>query len=217
MFTGIVRDLGTVAKSERNGDILSFGIRTRLDCANWQNGASIAIDGVCQTLVRQSESTLYFEAVRETLEKTTLGQLKAGDAVHIEPALALSDPLDGHLVSGHVDGKGKIIKVDRKEGHYLLRFEIPAELEQYLLEKGSISLSGVSLTIFNVEKNKATVSLIPETLNRTHLGKLKVGSHLNIEVDLIGKWIEKLLSKNTTQNSEQNSGGLLEKLKESGF
>ena len=196
MFTGIVRDMGEVIRLEEVEDVLTLVVQTRLDVTSFATGCSIAVNGACLTLVRLDTGAFVFQAVRETLLKTNLQKLRVGDKVHLEPAIALNAPLDGHLVSGHIDGLGRVVSISLTAGQCDLRISCPAGTGRYLLEKGSICIDGVSLTLFNVKSDEASVTLIPETLNRTNLGRLKKGDTVNIEFDLIGKWIEKLMPAN---------------------
>ena len=215
MFTGIVRDLGRVGRLEAAGDVLTLTITTQLALNVFTPGASIAVDGVCLTLVRTEKSALVFQAVRETLDKSTLGQLRVGDLTHLEPALRFNDPLDGHLVSGHVDGMGHVLHMQLASGQSILRFATPSGLGRYMLEKGSICIAGVSLTLFDVAADEASATLIPETLQRTHLGRLKKNDCINLEFDLLGKWIEKLLAHSSQPGVQKKD--LLKQLRESGF
>jgi riboflavin synthase len=193
MFTGIIKEVAPVNSVKKDGKILKYSVLSSNFAKTTQLGASIAIDGVCQTVTQIEKDCLHFDAIDETLKKTTLGKLKLDQNVHLEPALAFGDPLDGHLVSGHVDSVCKVIKIDKTPGRFDLTVSIPNGLSKYILSGGSICLSGVSLTLFNVKETSCSVSLIPETLERTHFGSLTPSSTLNIEVDSIGKWIEKLM------------------------
>ena len=174
------------------------------------SGASIAVNGVCQTVVSNENGTLTFDAIDETLRKTTLLYLKTGMNVHIEPALKFGDPVDGHLVYGHVDGLGTVHEIRSNPKRFDLCIKLAPALIKYCIQGGSIAIHGVSLTIYEVSKDHVSVSLIPETLARTLFSQLKSGETLNIEVDSIGKWIEKMLPQGPHQ-------GLDLRLKEWGY
>lgn len=208
MFTGIVQELGEVVALQRQGRLLRYAVATSHELAQSKDGASIAVDGACQTVVESTESSLSFEAIDETLGKTTLGDLKMGQKVHLEPALRLSDRLDGHLVYGHVDGVARVTQLRPTPGRFDLTVEVPMGLERYIIDAGSICISGVSLTVWSIQDRLVSVSLIPETLNRTHFSTLKTGDKVNIEVDVMAKMMEKL---------GQKGGKLEDKLEQWGY
>lgn len=214
MFTGIIRDIGTIRNIESRSELKILSIETQLDTSSFDLGASIAINGVCLTLKSVAGKAMKFDAVRETLNKTTLGQLNIGSRVHLEPALRLSDGIDGHLVYGHIDGLGEVMSMNKTEGAFNLRFKVPNGFGRYLLEKGSIAIDGTSLTCYDVEGDLATVTLIPETVERTLLEEKRNGDPLNIEVDIIGKWMEKFIQKGHLPNTQSS---LLDKLNQGGF
>lgn len=192
MFNGIVRELAKVTQAHLSGGIFTYRVSS-LAAKTAIPGASVAIDGVCQTVIRNQNGELSFEAIAETLKVTHLGKLRAGDTVHLEPAMRLGDPIDGHLVYGHIDGLARVSHVSPSQGNHNLHFELPAGLGRYMLPRGSIALDGVSLTLFQVNGDRGAVSLIPETLKRTHLGQKRPGDQLNVELDVIGKWAEKMM------------------------
>ena len=191
MFTGIIRELGEVKTLQRKGNLLQYQIKSSQISQNTELGASIAINGVCQTVTKIDGELLSFDAIDETLSKTNLNTLKAGQKVHLEPALTLQQPLDGHLVYGHVDGLGVVQKINNTPGRYDLTLRLPKGFEKYVLKGGSIALDGVSLTVYELNDELCSVSLIPETLARTLFNSLKIGDQINVEVDAIGKWLEK--------------------------
>lgn len=194
MFTGLVRECAKVAGVAVTGRLRRIRIEAESLAASLTPGASVAVDGVCLTVTAADGRFLSFEAVEETLSKTTLSRLAPGSPVHLEPALRLSDPLDGHLVYGHVDGVGKLLSRRELQGRFDLRVQVPAGLGRYLVEGGAVCVSGVSLTCFDVRDDECSVTLIPETLRSTKLGSLAPGEGLNIEVDAVGKFVEKMLS-----------------------
>ncbi len=204
MFTGIIKELGEIKFLQRSSKYLKYSVLSEEISQNTCLGASIAIDGVCQTVTKIDKNELFFEAIDETLKKTSLGSLKLEQKVHLEPALAFGDPLDGHLVSGHVDTQGKVISINKTPGRFDVKVSVPSDISKYIIKGGSICLSGVSLTVFDVDHSSCSVSLIPETLKRTNFNTLSPSSPLNIEVDTIGKWIEKLLLHEKSNHSLEN-------------
>ncbi len=193
MFTGIIEEIGTVQAIDRRDQNLSIRIAAKKIIEDLQIDHSVAIDGACLTAVAVDSNSFTVDAVAETLARTTLAQLKMDDRVNLERALRLQDRLGGHLVQGHVDGIGRIVDV-RSDGKW--SFEIPPELQQYTIFRGSIAIDGVSLTITNRTANIITVALIPHTLQHTIFQFKRAGDAANIEVDLIAKYIEQLLSVN---------------------
>ena len=193
MFTGIIREIGKIQQVRTSGSRMQYRVYAPESSLNAKCGASIAIDGVCQTVVLNDKGVLSFDAIDETLSKTSLRFLKTGQLVHVEPALAFGSPVDGHLVYGHVDEMGVVHEVRSTSSRFDLCVKLPNHLLKYCLTQGSIAIQGVSLTIFEVSQNLISVSLIPETLARTLFTQLKCGDAINIEVDPIGKWIEKML------------------------
>ena len=194
MFTGIVRELGRVDALDGGAD----GVRLRVDGPETAGqagpGDSVAVDGVCLTVVEAAEGVLSFDAVPETLARTTLGRLGRGDAVNLEPALRAGEQLGGHLVQGHVDAVGRVRSVDPEGGGVRLEVSVPAELRRYCVDKGSICMQGVSLTIASLDDDGISVALIPHTLSVTTLGRLGPGDEVNLEVDVVAKHVERLLA-----------------------
>ncbi len=194
MFTGIVVAIGRVAEiTERGGD-LEIGIEApQLDRARAQVGDSISVQGVCLTVTRIRNDLLYADVSRETLAKTTLGALHVGARVNIEPAVRAGDPLGGHLVSGHVDGVGRLIGVRQDGRSWRMQFELPSALSRYVAPKGSICLDGVSLTVNEVDGRAFDVNIIPHTHQATTLGERAAGDGVNIEIDVIARYLERLV------------------------
>lgn len=187
---------------------MAFDLLADFELVNPQEGESIAVNGVCLTAYSIHGKNFSADVSPETLSRTGLGSLGQGDQVNLERALCLADRLGGHLVSGHVDCRAKVI--GRKElGNYtLFFFELPKEQMRYVVEKGSITIDGVSLTVNSCEARRFSVSIIPHTLMVTTLGRLSVGSMVNIEVDIIGKYVEKLLmSKEDVRDGSEKKGG----------
>ena len=191
MFTGLVREVGTVASME--------GGRLTIDAPETSQGVqlgdSIAIDGVCLTVVACVDSSLSFDAVPETLARTALGTLEQGSRVNLEPALRAGDALGGHYVQGHVDGVGAVQSVVPEGEGRRVRFEAPAELLKYIVAKGSIAVQGTSLTVAAVDEAGFEVALIPHTLQATTLGDLEPEQPVNLETDVLAKYVEKLLPR----------------------
>ena len=191
MFTGIVRELGRVEALERGPGGARLRIRAPETAAGAKVGDSVAVNGVCLTATAVENGTLAFDAVPETLRRSSLGRLAEGASVNLEPALRAGEPLGGHFVQGHVDGVGRVRAVTA-EG---LEIEAPPELLRYAVEKGSISVEGVSLTIADLSEEAFTVALIPHTRTATTLGALSPGDEVNLEADVIAKHVERLLGR----------------------
>jgi riboflavin synthase len=193
VFTGLIADLGTVAALEQDGDGATLRIVTRL-ATELGEGDSVAVNGVCLTAIYIDSQGFSAEAMNETLERSSLGRLRAGSPVNLELALRPTDRLGGHVVQGHVDGVG-VVRDIREEGFSrVVEIEIEPRLARYLVEKGSVALDGVSLTVSALDEGHFAVSLIPETIKRTNLANLDKGSVVNIEVDVLAKHVERLLS-----------------------
>lgn len=193
MFTGIVQRVGSVAAVEaRGGDATLCIDAGALPAERLALGASIAVNGVCLTVTSRTGSTVAFDVSRETLSLTTLGRLAAGGRVNLEPALTLAEPLGGHLVSGHVDGVGEVASIEPDARSTRMSFRLPTALLRYVAKKGSLCVDGVSLTVNDVSGDRASVNLVPHTLQGTIMGSYGVGTAVNIEVDLIARYLERL-------------------------
>jgi len=217
VFTGLIEDVGRVAAvadkvSAGETGARALTIATRLADEEMALGASLAVEGVCLTVVEWRKGQVVLVAAPETLARTTIGALSVGDAVNLERPLRLGDRLGGHLVAGHVDAVGRVA-ARRARGEALdVTVSAPPDLLRYVVEKGSIAIDGISLTVNAVDGSGFTVSLIPHTQQATTLAKRPVGAGVNLEVDLIGKYVEKLVAPHRAP------GGLtLEKLRENGF
>jgi riboflavin synthase len=191
VFTGIVRELGSVVSVEGQGSV-----RLELDApetaAGVAIGDSVSVSGVCLTVVSVAGSRLAFDAVPETLSRTSLGSLEPGARVNVEPALRAGEPLGGHYVQGHVDGIGTVISLEPEGAGARLTLAAP-ELGRYCVEKGSLTVEGVSLTVAAVDEDAVEIALVPHTLEVTTLGRLAPGDSVNVEVDVLAKYVEKLL------------------------
>jgi riboflavin synthase len=194
VFTGIVEELGEVVGWTDLPDAARISVRGPLVTSDAGDGDSIAVNGVCLTVVDSSGGVFTADVMKETLVRSSLGALKVGSPVNLERAVRLQDRLGGHLVQGHVDGTGELISVAPNEHWTVVRVSLPADLERYVVEKGSITVDGVSLTVSGVGHTWVEVSLIPTTLVLTTLGRKDVGDPVNLEVDITAKYVEKLLA-----------------------
>ena len=194
LFTGIVQDIGEARALEpRGGDVRLTVACRRLDLSRVQLGDSICVQGCCLTVTERMGQAFAADVSRETLSLTTLGDLVAGSPVNLEPALRAGDPLGGHLVSGHVDGVARVVAASEEARSVRLKIEVPGELARYIARKGSVAVDGVSLTINEVGDTVFGVNIIPHTQAVTTLGKLAVGSRVNLEVDQVARYLESLL------------------------
>ena len=198
MFTGLVEEIGTVASLERQGDAIRLGIAAPKVLDDAALGDSIAINGVCLTVAERTADFFIADVMQESLDRSALGELRVGSQVNVERALLPTTRLGGHIMQGHVDGTAKLISRTPSENWEVLRFELPAELARYVVEKGSIAVSGTSLTVSNVCADWFEVSLIPTTLRDTIFGKLEVGAAVNLEVDVLAKYVEKMFGPNAS-------------------
>jgi riboflavin synthase len=194
MFTGIVEELGEVAGLTDLGDSVRLTLRGPTVVDGVRHGDSIAVNGVCLTVVDADEQTFTADVMRETLDRSSLGALTAGAPVNLERPMRLGGRLGGHLVQGHVDGTGVIEERSPSEHWDVVRISLPADLERYVVHKGSITVDGVSLTVAAVAPGSFSVSLIPTTLDLTTLGRKQVGDPVNLEVDVVAKYVERLLA-----------------------
>ncbi|WP_066041600.1 riboflavin synthase [Herbiconiux solani] len=194
MFTGIIEELGDVIALTETADAAVITVRAPLAVSDARHGDSIAVSGVCLTVVDQTEDTFTADVMRQTLAMSTIGDLAVGDRVNLERAARVGDRLGGHIVQGHVDGTGTVLSVTPGEAWSVLRFSLDPELAPLVVGKGSISVSGVSLTVSDVGDDWFEVSLIPETLSATTLGTLVVGDRVNLETDILARHVERLLT-----------------------
>jgi riboflavin synthase len=205
MFTGIILAKGRIAATEeRHGDLEVAIDSGTLDLARIAVGDSVSVQGVCLTATRIDGKTFRADVSRETLSKTTLGALRPGSLVNLEPSLRAGDALGGHMVSGHVDAVGRLVGVQEDARSSRMEFELPASLMRYVAPKGSICIDGVSLTVNEVGERRFQVNIIPHTQQVTTLGELKVGSPVNIEIDVVARYVERILS--ATPPNEPHAG-----------
>jgi riboflavin synthase len=192
VFTGIIREVGTVERVERTPD----GARLRVAAAvagELPDGGSVSVNGVCLTVADEAGDAFEADVMNQTLSLTTLGMLEAGDRVNLEPALRAGEPLGGHLVQGHVDGTGRVRAVSEDGFARRVIVDVPGELRRYVAEHGSVAIDGVSLTVAGLTPDGLEVSLIPETLERTALGGIEEGGDVNLEVDVVARYAERLV------------------------
>jgi riboflavin synthase len=194
VFTGIVEELGEVVGLEELPDAARLTVRGPVVTSDAKHGDSIAVNGVCLTVVQTADGTFSADVMRETLQRSSLGALEVGSPVNLERAVRLSDRLGGHLVQGHVDGTGEVVSRSPSDHWTVVRITLPEDLERYVVEKGSITVDGISLTVSMVGTGFFEVSLIPTTLGLTTLGAKGPGDPVNLEVDITAKYVEKLLA-----------------------
>ncbi len=212
MFTGIVEETGKIKSLKKDTNGASIEIECSVVLDGTKIGDSIAISGCCQTVTELTSSGFCARISDETLSVTTFNDLKSGDSVNLERALTLNSRLGGHLVSGHIDCKGQFLSAQKLTDFYDLTFEIPAEQAKYVIHKGSITINGISLTVAEIYENVFKCAIIPHTYENTTLKTLVSGDFVNIETDIIGKYIEKFLSAN-----DNKSGIDMKFLQENGF
>jgi riboflavin synthase len=200
MFTGLVEEKGFVARVDAAPDGARLEVRSDL-AKKLEAGGSIAVNGVCLTVVDVAGSEFTVDVVHETLARSSLAKVQVGDLVNLERATAVGDRLGGHIMQGHVDGTGVYLSRDAQG---LTRFALPPGLSRYVVEKGSIAIDGVSLTVASIEQDEFTIALIPTTLELTTLGRAEPGDLVNIEVDVLAKYVAKLVSPHLPAGSEHN-------------
>jgi riboflavin synthase len=198
MFTGIVEELGEIVAVERGTDSAVVRVRGPLVTSDATRGASIAVNGVCLTVVEHEGPTFSVDVMAETLNRSSLGSLRAGTRVNLERAMAASSRFGGHIVQGHVDGTAQILGREPGDRWEIVQFTLPPEVSRYVVEKGSITVDGVSLTVSAITDDTFSVSLIPTTMDLTTLGHKGVGDLVNLEVDVIAKYVERLLTRPST-------------------
>lgn len=219
MFTGIIEEIGIIKEFSKSGKTALVTVECKKILEDVKIGDSIAIDGVCQTVVKFDKDTFSVQVSAETLDVTTFSRLKSGSKVNLERALTINTRLGGHIVSGHVDGLGKI-KNNRAVGSefYDIKVEVEKDLAKYIVKKGSITINGISLTVADIISNEVSIAVIPQTFEHTNLKSLKSGDYVNIEVDILAKYVEKLLSTGNNGNNINQTSKINENfLKENGF
>ena len=194
MFTGLIEEVGRVGDLHKVRGCQRLQIEARRVLEGLRLGDSIDIDGACHTVVELPAGGFVVESVEETLARTTLGERKPGDLVNLERSLRLEDRIGGHLVTGHVDGVGEVTRFDQNGESNILEVAPPAQLQRYIASKGSIAVNGISLTVVDVSGGAFTVAIIPHTLQHTNLSQVVAGGRVNLEVDLIARYVERMLS-----------------------
>lgn len=215
MFTGLITDNGTLRSLSPSGDNWTVRIATGYDTSELELGESIACDGACLTVTSKDAESFTVDASPETLRRTTLGDRKVGDRIHLERALAVGDRLGGHYVLGHVDGVGTLVERRKEKNAWILAFDVPENVARYLIEKGSIAIDGVSLTVNSVSEHRFDVAIIPFTAGKTNVVDYEVGRKVNLEGDILGKYVEKLLGPAVGRSSK--SGVTMGMLADHGF
>lgn len=212
MFTGLIEDTGRVMGFERRGAAGMLRVETTLPVPDIAIGDSVSVNGACLTVTVKRDSTLTFDVSPESLSGTTLGSLRSGSMVNLERALRLGDRLGGHIVTGHIDCIAILARFSDASGNRVLEFTLPAENARYLVTKGSVAINGISLTVNTVSSSGFSVNIIPLTQTETTLASLKIGDQVNIETDIIGKYVERL-----AQPWKSGSGLTMKTLAENGF
>jgi riboflavin synthase len=195
MFTGIIKDLGRIVDVETGADGQRLSVGTDWETDSFELGESIAVDGVCLTVTDVDDGRFDVDVSPETLDRTTLGELGAGDEVHLERALRVGDRLGGHFVQGHIDGVGTLVSRERDGDAWRLDFEAPEGVARWLVSKGSIAIDGVSLTVNAVDECRFSVAIIPHTADKTKLASYQPGDRVNLEADMLGKYVGRLMAR----------------------
>jgi riboflavin synthase len=216
MFTGIIQEVGTVSAVQKAGGGIQISVRASGIARELEIDDSVALNGACQTVIRKRGSVFTVEAVEETLSKTTLGFLPVSSLLNLELPVRLQDRLGGHLVQWHVDCVGTIRSIEKKASSWLITVQFPQEFDRYVVPVGSIAIDGISLTVAATTAGTLTVSIIPHTLEKTTLGSADVGAKVNLEFDLIGKYIEKMML-GENRGDVKRSSLTDEKLREWGY
>ncbi len=217
MFTGIIEGLGTLVSIQPNGQAKRIGIAADFDLDGTRIGDSIAVNGACLTAVRLNGRRFEVDVSPETVNRTTFGSARVGERVNIERALRLCDRLDGHLVSGHIDGMGCLDSRETLANASILKFSVPPEVARYMIQKGSVAIDGVSLTINDCDASSFTISVIPHTAQVTTIGTKAVGAPVNIETDMIGKYVERFVTHKGTTEHRSKGGVDMKLLSKTGF
>lgn len=215
MFTGIIEEIGTIKNIKKGKSSIVLEITCAKALQNAKIGDSIAVNGICLTVTTMDTKFFTADVMPETMAKTNLGNLRIGDAVNLEPALTLQKPLGGHLVSGHIDGTGQIIGCEKEDNAILLSIKASEDILKYIIPKGSVAVDGTSLTVAKLTESHFMLSLIPHTMRNTILQHKKIGDKVNIECDMIGKYIERFFMHQKA--SAPSSGITLDVLGKNGF
>lgn len=216
MFTGIIEGFGTIRSITGSGQGKKMSLESDFDLTNTKIGDSIAVNGACLTAVKLSGRVFDVDVSPETIEKSTFKSARPGDRVNLERALKLSDRLDGHIVSGHIDGTGIIDSVENQSNAIIIRVKAPQSVMKYIIEKGSIAVDGTSLTVNSCDETSFSLAIIPHTKGLSTIGFKKPGDAVNLEADVVGKYIEKLIT-GSKSSSDKNEGMSIDFLRSNGF
>ncbi len=214
MFTGLIEDVGALVRVAVTGKAAKLSVRTQLPTSEIALGDSVAVNGACLTVEAHEGNVIHFHALQETLSRTNLGQATAGTALNLERALRVGDRLGGHLVSGHVDATAPVLQVGKEGDDLVLVVSLPDDLRELVIMKGSIAVNGVSLTVARLERDRFGVCIIPHTWTHTNLSRLHRGDLVNLEVDMIGRYVLRRLEVQAEGSSSKVS---LEQLEKAGF
>jgi riboflavin synthase len=195
MFTGLIEDVGKIAALRMDNHAAVLTVQTKLALGGMSRGASIAVNGACLTVVKKTAKAFTVDVSPETLKRTSLRELAVGSAVNLERPMRLADRLGGHLVTGHVDGLAKILAMSTEGEFTIIRFAVPPVMTPLLVRKGSVAIDGISLTVNDCRRGRFSVAIIPYTLRHTNLRSRRVGDKVNVETDLIGKYVQSLLQR----------------------
>ncbi|HEX8634053.1 MAG TPA: riboflavin synthase [Pyrinomonadaceae bacterium] len=218
MFTGIIEELGRVRGVERRGEGVRMTVEARVVTAGTREGDSISVNGVCLTALEVGRDSFAADGSRETLQRSTLGDLRAGSPVNLERAVTPETRLGGHIVQGHVDGRGRFLSAEEHGGSWTVRISYPPELARYLVFKGSVTVEGISLTVAALADDYFEIAVIPKTWGVTNLSHLRAGDAVNLEADIIAKYVERILTVGAREKEAAETPGLtLEKLADLGY
>lgn len=218
MFTGLIEELGRVRSIERRGEGVRMTVEARVVTEGTQEGDSIAVNGVCLTALDVRADSFSADGSRETLQRSTLGTLRAGSVVNLERAVTPSTRLGGHIVQGHVDARGQFLSAEEHGGSWTVRIAYPKELARYLVFKGSVAVEGISLTVAALAEDHFEIAVIPKTWTLTNLSSLRRGDAVNLEADIIAKYVERILSAGASSSSSQGASSITaERLSELGY
>jgi riboflavin synthase len=217
MFTGIIEELGSVRSVEQRGEGARVVIEARIVTAGTQEGDSIAVNGVCLTAIEVRADSFSADGSRETLQRSTLGHLRAGAVVNLERAVTPQTRLGGHIVQGHVDARGRFLSADEHGGSWTVRIGYPPEMARYLVFKGSITVEGISLTVAGLSDEYFEIAVIPKTWAVTNLSRLRNSDEVNLEADIIAKYVERILTVAPERRAGSQSNLTMEKLAELGY
>lgn len=217
MFTGIIEEVGSIAQIKKQGEFAVVTINAKKVLSDVHLGDSIAVNGVCLTVTSFSANQFTADVMSETLKRTSLGELSLNSPVNLERAMAANGRFGGHIVSGHIDGTGTVAEITPADNSTWYRIKTSPKLMRYIIEKGSITIDGISLTVVDVADDSFRVSIIPHTIKETNLGSKKMGSVVNLENDIVGKYIEQFLMKPNAETAQTETKITMDFLKSAGF